>query len=316
MWILLMTACTKSTPTPVPTPVDPEHTADTAAPLHTADTGDSLPPICASLPPLPTATPVIQGLGISEDFAFDVEGRLVGVENGNLRAVTRDGDLTLISPNVGDARGNRILLDGSVVVASVFTGTLQQVQLDGARTTLASVPQPNGIAIDPRGDAWVTSSSNGLYRVGVDGSVDLVGQNGSSLDGIVFSPDYRVLYFNSELGNVWRLEIDADGDPVGTPELFADVPLGGGLLDGMTTDICGNLYVIRMDGHVVRFLPDGTLDGIVDIDTGFAFIPALNFGPGIGGFERDHLYVMNFGGGVFDLDIGVEGRWEPHYPVP
>jgi hypothetical protein len=45
---------------------------------------------------------------------------------------------------------------------------------------------------------------------------------------------------------------------------------------------------------------------------GGVFISAANFGSGFGGFERENLYVMNLNGGVFEIEMGIPGKWEPH----
>jgi hypothetical protein len=41
----------------------------------------------------------------------------------------------------------------------------------------------------------------------------------------------------------------------------------------------------------------------------------MHFGYGVGGFERDVLYVMNYDrGGLFALETTVAGKPEPYMP--
>jgi sugar lactone lactonase YvrE len=135
-----------------------------------------------------------------------------------------------------------------------------------------------------------------------------------STDGITFAPDYRRLYFNSEGGKVMTLLLGEDGEVVEPASLLTTIPTSGGsILDGMTADVCGNLYVVVMDGRIIRVLPDGTQEEVADLDgTASLLISAANFGSGTGGWERDHLYVMSLWKGLYEIDIGIEGKWEPH----
>jgi sugar lactone lactonase YvrE len=230
-----------------------------------------------------------------------------------------NGAAQLLAPGVGVAKGTRFLPNGDVVLALPETSTVDLVSMSGGQVTLASMPSPNGIAVDLHGNVWAATSSGHVKRVTPDGDVTIVAEVAGSCDGIAFSPDYRTLYFNSEFGQVRKIAVDENGEVEGPFEPFVSVPITlVSILDGMTTDVCGNLYVVRMDGRVFRYLPDGTLDGSINFNSapGLQMIPAANFGSGFGGFERDKLYAMNFLGGVLEADIGIEGRWEPHYPIP
>jgi sugar lactone lactonase YvrE len=82
-----------------------------------------------------------------------------------------------------------------------------------------------------------------------------------------------------------------------------------GGLDGVAADVCGNVYVTEyVLGEIWRFPPTGgAAERVVTLDS--EWIPNLHWGNGVGGWERDRLYVMdraNFG--VFELFVGVEGR--------
>lgn len=330
--LLSLLACGGPTPpvaTDGPSATDPATPQDTGAPLDTADT-DVPPPeppyrpevqTCPDpLPPLPDTFQGMPAFGPHEDFGFDANGYLVGVAgSGNLSGRNRQGDIQLISPGVGEAKGTRYLPSGEVALSMSAEGAVAIVHTDGQRETLANVPAPNGLTSDIVGNIWVSSGTGALYRVQPDGTASIMANIGFSLDGIAFAPDFRRIYVNSEFGDIHYLELDDDFEPVGGAQLLVRVPLTLSLLDGMTTDMCGNVYVARMDGRIFRYLPDGTAAGSMNVQGVlplFSVTPALNFGSGVGGFERDHLYIMNFLGGVIDADIGIEGHWEPHYPRP
>lgn len=329
MFFLL--ACTEPTPvasdtptaTEVPTPEDtglPIPTADTAPPTPEPPFRPQIQDCPDPLPDLPTDFQAMPAFGPHEDFAFDAEGYLVGVAGtGNLSGRNRQGDIQLLSPAVGEAKGTRYLPNGDIAVALSAEGAVAIVHPDGQRETLANVPAPNGIAADILGNVWVSSGTGALYKVEPDGTATIAANITFTLDGIAFSPDFRRVYVNSEFGDIHYVELDDDFEPIGGPQLLVRANLGLSILDGMTTDMCGNVYVTRMDGRILRFLPDGTPAGSMNVQGTlplFSVTPALNFGSGAGGFERDHLYIMNFLGGVIDADIGIEGHWEPHYPQP
>lgn len=333
MMLLWTLACTDPTPPasePTATDTDVGTPTDTGEPATTADTAPPTPPpppyrptaqVCdEELPPLPTQFSGLPAFGPNEDFGFDAHGYLVGVGgNSNLTGRNRDGDVQLIAPAIGEAKGTRHLPDGSVAIALSGEGAVAVVHPDGQREIRASIPAPNGITTDIAGNIWVASSTGALYRIAPDGQADIVANIGFSLDGIAFSPDFYRIYVNSEFGDIHYVELDDDFEAVSEPQLLVRVPLVFSILDGMTTDMCGNVYVTRMDARVFRYKPDGTPAGSMNFQTFSpipAVTPALNFGSGVGGFERDHLYVMNFLGGVMEADIGIDGHWEPHYPLP
>ena len=175
---------------------------------------------------------------------------------------------------------------------------------------------PNGIAIGPDGGIFVATTGR-IVRVDPDtGGQDIIAEMpGNSFDGITFSNDFDRLYFNEEFGQIHFVDFDADRTP-SEPRTGARIPLGVdpfSILDGMAVDACGNLYVTEMNGTIWRVLAeDGTIEEIASLG-GLAVTPALNFGIApIGGWSETALYVITFTGTLFELDIGVPGKWEPH----
>ena len=133
-----------------------------------------------------------------------------------------------------------------------------------------------------------------------------------STDGVTFGPNLRDLFWNTEMGVVAKLTLDGSGNVVSAPTAFANLP--GVFMYGMTTDVCGNVYAVDMGGRIMRINPNGQVIEYADLTSFWPFISAVNFGTGVGGWERDHLYVMDIGaGGLFEIDAGVPGKREPHW---
>ncbi len=304
---------------------DTDDTDDTdTRDTDTHDTDGTLPwerldPDCDALLPLPAAYVEHDFVDAHEDFTFSADGYLMGVYGGALQRMPFGGPAEILVPGMQDVRGTRFLPDGRLVLADSTNQALRLVDpMTGASEVLASaLTNPNGIAIGYDGWVYVTVQGQ-VVRVHPDTQerevfVDLPG---NSFDGIAFSHDYRHLYFNEEFGAVHRVEIGADGYAV-DEGIEIQMPVGPvSILDGMTTDACGNLYVIEMTGEVFRVTPDGQIDLAVDLRGTGAFIPSLNFGPGTGGFDATSLYVMDFLGRLFEVPMGVPGKWEPHLPLP
>lgn len=287
--------------------------ATDAAPDAAADA--ALPAECGSLVAPASFTNIVH-IPASEDFVLDADGFAVGISQtgGNLiKTAYTPGTPTTIAPNVSSfGRGTRILPGGDIVVAEPDSGSVLRFAANGSSTPIASVNQPNGIAVDQNGIVYLTSQADGVVRIDPDSlDVSPVHQaQDRSFDGIAFSPDFGTLYFNEESGQVYSIAIGPSG-PTGAARPYVMIEPSF-LLDGMTTDLCGNLYIIEMSGQVWRYTLAGALELWLDLTGEGAFVPALNFGSGVGGWKADSIYVMDFNGGLFEADLGIGGRVDPH----
>ena len=226
----------------------------------------------------------------------------------------------MLVPNVSSwGRGTRFLSTGEIIVAEPDAGVL--IKFDPANNysrevIMNGLNQPNGIAIGDDDMIYFTQANGKITRLDpFTRASSLLYDTPVSTDGISFAPDYRILYWNSEGGEVLKAEIDVTGQIIAGPDLLTNVNQGPGfdILDGMAVDTCGNIYVVRMSGYVVRIDPQGVQTELIDLTgQGNPFISAVNFGSGAGGFERESIYVMNLSGGIFEIDVGVPGKWEPH----
>lgn len=319
--------------------------------------GTSLPAICASLPKLPIADYVKLNISGSEDFTFDKLGYLIGVDAANnmLFRSKYDGSREDLIPNIGSTasgfpvRGLRFVAganskSGELIFADVGASGLTKITMGGMiRTQLVSgVNQPNGLALDPYGFAYLTGADGNVIRVntktGKSTTYFKQAVADVSLDGIGFSPDYKRLYIDTEYGYLSYLPVKDDGtagDYVLMANLTTLMPQTGGqggppMLDGLTVDECGNIYVTQMSGTVWRISPDSLesnpkVEKVITITAsstqatqqggppgGGLTFNAVNFGTGIGGWKADALYIIDMAGSIYEVVVGVKGAPQPH----
>ena len=215
MTLLLLLACK---PTVGPGPTD-----DTQAPVDSHDSVDSEgPDICELAPVLPLEFETMKGFTRAEDFAFDLQGRLVSVDlNGNLMAQDIDGNKTVLAPGVGaESAGTRFLPGGDLILANVAKGSLLRITPEGAQTTILSgLAYPNGVEVDADGMVYVAEHDRGrVRRVDPDtGEFEIIAEDLVNPNGLRFSPDWQTLYVGSfgagtvhairRAGELWETEL-------------------------------------------------------------------------------------------------------------
>jgi gluconolactonase len=166
----------------------------------------------------------------SNGLAIDAAGRLLADEHGRRRVVRyeRDGSVTVVADRFAGKRLNSpndlaVAGDGSVYFTDPFFG----------------LP---GLADDPAKEL----PAQGVYRAR-GGEVELLTDELLGPNGLAFSPDGHFLY----VGNwdearkiVRRYPVGADGR-LGAGETFADLTAepGEDAIDGVETDVLGNVYV-------------------------------------------------------------------------
>ena len=123
--------------------------------------------------------------------------------------------------------------------------------------------QPNDIAIMDSGVLFASDpnwakSSGQLWKVTTDQSVTLLEKDRGTTNGIAVSPDNKKLYVNESVQrNVWIYDLDQQGN-ISNKKLFISFKDHG--MDGMRTDLQGNLYIARYGAGVVAMVsPQGKL---------------------------------------------------------
>ncbi|GEM_PF-2271683 len=349
----LMTACPQSTSQGTETETETEtetgtdiksiEGTDTAGASGEGSDTESVaetPVDCENLDAIPTSYTTISGPGRSEDFAFDSEGNMISIADGHLLSFSHDGTMSIVVPNVieenfhGDAtsHGLAALPGGDIVFADSGQGAIVRVsESKNITTILAGLPFPNGVTVDQEGAIYVTVVAGApgdpipedldevmgkgvVIRVDADsGEYAIVAKDLTLPNGLAFSPDYKTLYIGShnEGGYIFALDIESGEQS----NLVAGVGQAEGNLDGLTVDVCGNVYATEIgSGTVWRISPDGAeIDLVVDLSESGDWIPNHHFGSGHGGWAEQNLYVVNYQKAeVYEINLGVGGVQPPN----
>jgi sugar lactone lactonase YvrE len=178
----------------------------------------------------------------------------------------------------------------------------------------------NDAVADADGRLWfgtmaydATADAGSLYRVEYDGTITRVLNRITIPNGPAFTEDGSTMYLaDSARGLVRRYELDRASGALGAPALFADFADVAGGPDGMTVDREGGVWIANWGGSAVhRYLPDGTLDRVIELP---AAQPASVC---LGGEDGRLLHITTAGhelnppgpqdGAVFTIRVDVPG---------
>ncbi len=269
---------------------------------------------------------------LTDPVAFHAEGPVWSESWGGLRWVdmfagdilSLDGD-TVNRRNVGSfVAALRPRRTGGAVIALERGFALEDVA--GRLTRLDELWSGGDVRLneggcDPDGRfycgsmAWDQRTGAGsLYRLDADGRVSVVQENLTISNGLEWSPDGSLAYFNdTPTGRVAVFDYDTDTGLTGL-RTFAEIPSTAGYPDGLTVDSDGGVWVALYAGSAVRhYTPDGVLDGVVEV--GADRVTACTFG----GPRLDRLFITTsreglapgedpLAGSLFVADVGVTGR--------
>ncbi len=171
---------------------------------------------------------------------------------------------------------------------------------------------------DPQGGFWIGTmgkkaepAEGAIYRFH-RGSLRRLYAAISIPNSISFTPDGRTAHFaDSARRKVMRVALDADGWPIGEPEVYIDLGPEGGEPDGAVVDEAGNLWLAEWGmARVCCYARDGTLLQIVET-------PARQTScPEFGGPDRSTLFVTSALQGMSMAERGAEPNGGMTFSVP
>ncbi len=177
---------------------------------------------------------------------------------------TRSASSVFRTPSHG-ANGNAVDRRGGFLTCEHGTRVVSRTDPDGARTVVAShfdghrLNSPNDIVVASDGTAYFTDPPygvadpdrelpfQGVFRLRLDGSTDLVSDDLVKPNGVALSPDESRLYVaDTETGSVWSFELHRTGR-IGHRRHVATVERP----DGLVAHPDGRLFVACLTGVTV-----------------------------------------------------------------
>lgn len=277
------------------------------------------------------AKAIIQGAFQSaEGIAFDDEGKLFVTADKALWEIKTDGSTRKVVGLKGpigiahDGAGSILVAEGGESFGGMELrakdGAVLRVGPDGSVATLTTdIPDPNFILVKKDGSLLVSDDvGDVIFSVPKEGGPASIFLKGiAAPNGMVLSLDGTELFVAqsfAEAGSlapdsrVWRVPIDASGSP-GTPSLLVKLP-DLATNDGLAMDVKGRVYVAaNLLGNVYRIDPKTSEPELVA--SGLRFVASLAFGRGKGFSETSLFVTQLFGGGIYELPLGVKSA-----PIP
>ena len=207
-----------------------------------------------------------------EGPAVDVDGTLYAVnyeKPGTIGQVKTNGDsslfLTLPEGSIGN--GIRFNSKGDMLIADYTMHNILKVDMTTKEISVFAhndkMNQPNDIAISDSDIIFASdpdwkNSKGQIWRIDTAGNFTLLEGEMGTTNGIEVSPDNKTLYVNESVQrNVWAYDLSPEGNISNKRLLLKFDDFG---MDGMRTDIQGNLYITRHGkGTVVMVSPDGKI---------------------------------------------------------
>ncbi|MBS8227353.1 SMP-30/gluconolactonase/LRE family protein [Vannielia litorea] len=186
-----------------------------------------------------------------------------------------------------------------------------------------TVTRSNDGRADPMGGFWIGTmgknaekAAGAIYRY-YRGELRRLYANITVANSICFAPGGRTAYWSdTETGKIMRVALNEDGWPDAKAEIFVDLGEEGRLPDGSVTDCEGALWNAQwQSARMVRYLPDGTQDRVIELPAYQTTCPAF------GGDGLATLYCTSAAvdiespdaeqGRTFEVAPGVAGLPEP-----
>ncbi|MGX0523755.1 gluconolactonase [Ralstonia pickettii] len=178
------------------------------------------------------------------------------IPHGRVFRISMAGDWELVTEYDGEPNGMKFVDDAHLLITDYRNGLMLldikrgEVTPYLERRNSERFKGVNDLTFDSRGNLYFTDQgqtglqdpTGRVYRLSPEGRLDMLLGNCPSPNGLVLSPDEKVLYVAMTRGNcVWRVPLQADGSVSKVGQFFTSYGPSGP--DGLTIDTAGRLFV-------------------------------------------------------------------------
>lgn len=218
-------------------------------------------------------------------LALDKDGRLTICEHGNRRVsrLEKDGSLTILAEFY---HGKRLNSPNDLVYRS-----------DGLLYFTDPPFGLKGTYADPQKDL----AFSGIFLLS-NGTLQLLTDELNGPNGLTFSPDEKYLYIGNDNQHdavIHRYEVESNGSLSKGEQFFNARSAGATSLDGMKSDLHGNLYVTASSG-VIFISPSGKHLGTLQV-------PEETTNIAWGDHDRKGLYITG-AKSLYRIRLNTRGR--------
>ncbi len=212
-------------------------------------------------------------------------GLVVALENGFHFLDEESGELTFIADPEADKPENRFN-DGKCDPAGRFWAGTMGIEHRNPTGSL--------YRLSP---AKTTDAGSGGY------SVETMIKGVTVSNGIVWTPDETVMYFNdSPTGQVAAFDYDKETGNISNRRVVVNIPEGEGKPDGMAIDREGMLWIAQFGGWKVARWDPQTGKQLAEVSIPVGQVTACAFG----GEELDELYITTARTGLDEKELAEQ----------
>ena len=293
---------------------------DWPSPVKANPSGQSRQDVYQTLIPGEEWQVVSQGHRHTDGPAVNAAGELYFTDpaNNRIHKIGLDGKVSTFVENANGANGLMFGPDGRLYAGLTRTRQIVAYDASGKADVLAEELPSNDLAVNVKGDLYVTDSANKRVWFLPRGGKPRVVDEGIELpNGVLFSPDQTLLYVSDYIGQLsWVFQIQPDGSLAHKQKYFYvhvpdAAPRSGS--DGMAVDADGRVYIATSLGVQV-FDQIGKCHAIIPAPQPTSSLSNVEFA----GPDMDEMYVTN-GDKVFKRKTKVKGilSWQkPIKPAP
>ncbi|SAL25286.1 gluconolactonase [Caballeronia cordobensis] len=178
------------------------------------------------------------------------------IPHGRIFRIAPSGEWDLVAQYDGEPNGMKRFDDAHLLITDYRNGLMLldiergEVRPYLERRNTERFKGVNDLTFDSKGNLYFTDQgqtglhdpTGRVYRLSVDGKLDVLLGNCPSPNGLVLSPDEKVLFVGMTRGNcVWRVPLQADGSVSKVGQFFTSYGPSGP--DGLTVDVEGRVLV-------------------------------------------------------------------------